>query len=110
MAVPIAKLSFWGVRGSATTVNPATWRCGGNTPCLELISPGGTQFILDCGTGVRMLGRRWAAPNGGQNPAKHNSGTEHNRGDIPEVSLFFAPYRDANAIYIFTFPTQIMSV
>jgi len=27
----------------------ATWRYGGNTPCLELVAPDGTQFILDCG-------------------------------------------------------------
>src|SRR5258708_8001082 len=71
MTVPIAKLSFWGVRGSTPTVDPATWRYGGNTPCLELIAPDGTQFILDCGTGLRMLGSRWAVPNGGEKPEKH---------------------------------------
>src|SRR5712664_902729 len=68
MTVPIAKLSFWGVRGSTPTVDPATWRYGGNTPCLELIAPDGTQFTLDCGPGLRMLGSRWAAPNGVKNP------------------------------------------
>src|SRR5947199_10008567 len=68
MTVPIAKLSFWGVRGSTPTVDPATWRYGGNTTCLQLIAPDGTQFILDFGTGLRMLGSRWAAPNGGENP------------------------------------------
>jgi len=56
MTAPFAKLSFWGVRGSTPTVDPTTWRYGGNTPCLELIAPDGTQFILDCGTGLRMLG------------------------------------------------------
>src|SRR3989442_9903856 len=71
MTVPIAKLSFWGVRGSTPTVDPATWRYGGNTPCLELIAPDGTQIILDCGTGLRMLGSRWAAPNGGKTPETH---------------------------------------
>src|SRR5579871_6056055 len=49
MSVPVTKLSFWGVRGSTPTVDPATWRYGGNTPCLELVAPDGTQFILDCG-------------------------------------------------------------
>src|SRR5579871_1231140 len=56
MSVPVTKLSFWGVRGSTPTVDPATWRYGGNTPCLELVAPDGTQFILDCGTGLRSLG------------------------------------------------------
>ena len=49
MTSPIAKLSFWGVRGSTPTVDPATWRFGGNTPCLELIAPDGTQLILEIG-------------------------------------------------------------
>ena len=52
---PVTKLSFWGVRGSTPTVDPATWRYGGNTPCLGLTAPDGTQFILDCGTGLRVL-------------------------------------------------------
>src|SRR2546430_10791123 len=71
MTVPIAKLSFWGVRGSTPTVDPATWRYGGNTPCLELIAPDGTQIILDCVTGLRMLGSRWAAPKRGETPGTH---------------------------------------
>src|SRR5712692_1051651 len=59
MPKPVAKLSFWGVRGSTPTVDRATWRYGGNTPCLELVAPDGTQFILDCGTGLRVLGSQW---------------------------------------------------
>src|SRR2546427_11066302 len=66
MTVPIAKLSFWGVRGSTPTVDPATWRYGGNTPCLELIAPDGTQIILDCGRGLGMLGRRWGGADCGE--------------------------------------------
>ena len=62
MSSPVTKLSFWGVRGSTPTVDPATWRYGGNTPCLELTAPDGTQFILDCGTGLRVLGSRWTPP------------------------------------------------
>ena len=46
MGAPITRLNFWGVRGSTPTVDPATWRYGGNTPCLELEAPDGTQFIL----------------------------------------------------------------
>jgi phosphoribosyl 1,2-cyclic phosphodiesterase len=51
------------VRGSTPTADQATWRYGGNTPCLELTTPGGTRFILDCGTGVRMLGSHLAGYN-----------------------------------------------
>jgi phosphoribosyl 1,2-cyclic phosphodiesterase len=55
-----AQIRFWGVRGSTPTVDQATTRYGGNTPCLELTTPHGTRFILDCGTGVRMLGNHLA--------------------------------------------------
>ncbi|MFZ0821821.1 MAG: MBL fold metallo-hydrolase [Candidatus Acidiferrales bacterium] len=55
-----AQIRFWGVRGSTPTVDQATTRYGGNTPCLELTTPRGTRFILDCGTGVRMLGNQLA--------------------------------------------------
>ncbi len=30
------------------------------TPCLELVTPDGGRFILDCGTGFRMLGNSGA--------------------------------------------------
>src|SRR6201987_3015085 len=61
MTSPIPKLSFWGVRCSTPPVDPATWRFGVNTPCLELIAPDGTQLILYCGTGLRTLCSRLGA-------------------------------------------------
>src|SRR6202167_637090 len=57
----VAKLRFWGVRGSTPTVDKATWRYGGNTACVELTTPAGVRVILDCGTGIRMLGRHLEA-------------------------------------------------
>ena len=64
MAANTAQIRFWGVRGSTPTVDQATWRYGGNTPCLELTTPRGTRFILDCGTGLRMLGSHLAGCTG----------------------------------------------
>src|SRR3989442_15065180 len=64
MSNKVAKLSFWGVRGSTPTVDRATWRYGGNTPCREVVAPDRTQFILDWGTGWRGLGKRWAEIHG----------------------------------------------
>src|SRR5437762_12778662 len=97
MTAPAAKLSFWGVRGSTPTVDPATWRYGGNTPCLELIAPDGTQIILDCGTGLRMLGSRWAAPNGGKIPETHIRVT-HNHMDNSQGMPFFSPSYVENTV------------
>src|ERR1700679_1715909 len=58
MTQNVAKLVFWGVRGSTPTPERETWRYGGNTPCVELIAPGGVRFIFDCGTGLRLLGNQ----------------------------------------------------
>jgi phosphoribosyl 1,2-cyclic phosphodiesterase len=59
MSKNIAKLAFWGVRGSIPSSDSSTRRYGGNTPCVALETPEGSQFILDCGSGLRMLGNRW---------------------------------------------------
>jgi len=46
---------FWGVRGSIATPGPTTVEYGGNTSCVE-IEADGSRFILDAGTGIRLLG------------------------------------------------------
>ena len=47
---------FWGTRGSIPTPGHRTAIYGGNTSCVEVRSEDGTTLILDCGTGIRMLG------------------------------------------------------
>src|SRR5437868_6561299 len=66
MSQNVAKLNFWGVRGSTPSFDRSTWRYGGNTPCIELCTPDGGRFILDCGTGLRMLGNHWVANSDGK--------------------------------------------
>jgi len=51
----MATLKFWGVRGSIPTPGPQTVRYGGNTSCAELRHDG-KLFILDAGSGIRLLG------------------------------------------------------
>ena len=105
MTVPSAKLSFWGVRGSTPTVDPATWRYGGNTPCLEFIAPDGTQFILDCGTGLRMLGSRWVGPNS----AETHILVTHYHWDHIQGLPFFAPlYVENNAFHFYSFRSKFL--
>ena len=108
MTVPIAKLSFWGVRGSTPTVDPATWRYGGNTPCLELIAPDGTQFILDCGTGLRMLGSRWATPNGGKAPETHIAVTHYHWDHIQGIPFFSPLYAENNEFHFYSFRSRFL--
>lgn len=108
MTVPIAKLNFWGVRGSTPTVDPATWRFGGNTPCLELIAPDGTQFILDCGTGLRMLGNRWSTPNGGKTPDTHIFVTHYHWDHIQGIPFFSPLYNEKNEFHFYSFRSKFL--
>lgn len=108
MSSPVAKLSFWGVRGSTPTVDPATWRFGGNTPCLDLVAPDGTQFILDCGTGLRMLGNRWNAENSVR-PAETHIFVTHYHWDHIQGLPFFAPlYVDKNEFQFYSFRSKFL--
>jgi phosphoribosyl 1,2-cyclic phosphodiesterase len=112
MSGPVTKLSFWGVRGSTPTVDPATWRYGGNTPCLELTAPDGTQFILDCGTGLRVLGSRWRAPAAGviasgvRNPETHILVTHYHWDHIQGVPFFAPLYSENNAFHFYSFRSK----
>ena len=83
-----AKLVFWGVRGSTPTLERDTWRYGGNTPCLELTAPDGTHFILDCGTGLRMLGNHLHAAQS----LDAMAGRRRNRSARPGDALSLGPH------------------
>lgn len=50
-------IKFWGARGSTPTPERRNSRYGGNTTCIELRLANGTLIILDCGSGVRGLGK-----------------------------------------------------
>ena len=105
---PIAKLTFWGVRGSTPTVDPATTRFGGNTPCLDFLAPDGTQFILDCGTGLRMLGSRWLADTA-PNPAETHICVTHYHWDHIQGLPFFAPlYDENNRFHFYSFRSEFL--
>ena len=52
------KVKFWGVRGSIACASPSHIKYGGNTSCIE-VSVGDRHFVLDAGTGVRLLGNEF---------------------------------------------------
>jgi phosphoribosyl 1,2-cyclic phosphodiesterase len=54
------RLKFWGVRGTVTTPGRATVRYGGNTSCAAVQIGEQEHLVLDCGTGLRMLGTQQA--------------------------------------------------
>jgi len=51
------KIRLWGVRGSTPTPERRNSRHGGNTPCVEVRLANGTLIVLDCGSGLRALGK-----------------------------------------------------
>jgi phosphoribosyl 1,2-cyclic phosphodiesterase len=108
MSSHVAKLSFWGVRGSTPTVDPTTWRYGGNTPCLEFVAPDGTRFILDCGTGMRMLGNRWNAGDSAA-PGETHIFVTHYHWDHIQGLPFFAPlYGENNEFHFYSFRSKFL--
>lgn len=54
---------FWGTRGSLPIPGSDTLDFGGNTPCVTLTTDRGGLIIVDCGSGMRELGRFLLARN-----------------------------------------------
>jgi len=104
----VAKLTFWGVRGSTPTLERDTWRYGGNTPCLELIAPDGTRFVLDCGTGLRMLGNRWTKAHGGQGIDAHILVTHYHWDHIQGIPFFNPFFQAQNRFHLYSFQSKYL--
>ena len=51
----LARIKFWGVRGSIPIPGKSTVRYGGNTSCVE-VRADGEIIVLDAGSGIRLLG------------------------------------------------------
>jgi phosphoribosyl 1,2-cyclic phosphodiesterase len=51
---------FWGVRGSIACGSEPYVKYGGNTSCVE-VAAGAHRFVLDAGTGIRLLSKTFVA-------------------------------------------------
>jgi phosphoribosyl 1,2-cyclic phosphodiesterase len=97
------RLKFWGVRGSTPTPQPENLRYGGNTPCLELRSDAGRLLIVDCGTGLRMLGKS-LVKEFGMRPIRADVLISHYHWDHIQGLPFFVPlYQKANEFHFYSF-------
>ena len=93
------RIKFWGTRGSIPTPGPGTVRYGGNTSCVELRTDDGTLFILDCGTGLRELGRALMQE---PQPIVGNILLSHTHWDHTQGFAFFDPvFQKGNQFTIF---------
>lgn len=106
MTQNVAKLVFWGVRGSTPTLERDTWRYGGNTPCLELTAPNGTRFILDCGTGLRMLGNHLTEHVGSRGIEAHILVTHYHWDHIQGIPFFHPFFQGQNRFHFYSFQSK----
>jgi phosphoribosyl 1,2-cyclic phosphodiesterase len=107
MTQNLAKLVFWGVRGSTPTPERDTWRYGGNTPCLELTTPDEARFIFDCGTGLRMLGNRLMHSQHSSIEA-HVLITHYHWDHIQGIPFFYPFFHPQNRFHFYSFQSKLL--
>jgi phosphoribosyl 1,2-cyclic phosphodiesterase len=91
---------FWGTRGSIASPGPGTVQFGGNTSCVELVTPSGSVLVLDCGTGARSLGNRLLQSASG--PVSASILLTHTHWDHIQGFPFFAPlFQAANHFQVY---------
>jgi len=97
------RLKFWGVRGSIPTPQPENLRYGGNTPCLEFRSDAGALLIVDCGTGIRMLGKALVEEFGSRPIRAHVLISHYHWDHIQGLPFFLPLYHKANEFRFHSF-------
>lgn len=85
------RIKFWGVRGSIPTPERRNSRYGGNTACVEVRLDDGTLIILDCGTGLRPLGKSLIRSAAGE-PIRAHIFLSHFHWDHVQGMPFFLPF------------------
>ena len=104
------RLKFWGVRGSTPTPQRDNLRYGGNTPCVEIRSDQGTLLIVDCGSGLRTLGKA-LSEEFGERPIRANILISHYHWDHIQGLPFFKPLYDrANEFHFHSLPVPRASL
>jgi len=94
------RIKFWGVRGSTPTPERRNSRYGGNTSCVEITLADGTLVILDCGSGLRALGKNLLRRHGKQ-PIRGAIFLSHFHWDHIQGIPFFVPLYAPGNVFLF---------
>ena len=99
------RIKFWGVRGSIPTPERRNSRYGGNTACIEVRLDDGSLIILDCGTGLRPLGKSLIHQAAGA-PIRAHIFLTHFHWDHVQGIPFFLPFYFANNTFVIRCATR----
>ncbi|OFA30617.1 hypothetical protein BAE46_10380 [Glaciecola punicea] len=53
------QVTFYGVRGTIPRLGAYTLRYGGNTACVHIQLNDKTDIVLDAGTDIRLIGKKF---------------------------------------------------
>ena len=99
------RIKFWGVRGSIATPERRNSRYGGNTPCVEVRLDDGGLIILDCGTGLRALGKSLIRQAAG-GPIRAHIFLTHFHWDHIQSIPFFLPFYSPHNTFVIRAATR----
>jgi len=100
------RIKFWGVRGSTPTPERRNSGYGGNTTCLEVRLDDGTLIILDCGSGLRSLGKSLIREFGNHNFHCYIFLTHFHWDHIQGIPFFLPLYKTGNVFFFHTVRRQ----
>jgi phosphoribosyl 1,2-cyclic phosphodiesterase len=110
MTTPRYKLRFWGARGTVPTPSADKLGFGGNTSCLSVALGDREYIILDCGSGVRLLGNSVAQQASDLSSRFHIFLTHYHFDHVEGLPLFQPLYDPNSHITIHGFETADQSV
>jgi ribonuclease Z len=96
------KVRLWGVRGSTPAPERGNGRYGGNTACVEVRLDNNTLFILDCGSGLRALGKSLISEFAGRPIQAHILLTHFHWDHLQGIPSFVPFYKKENTFFFYS--------